>query len=300
MIFEAPLEAPQLQQLLELVYKHTGVRMTREKKELLQGRLRSRVVARQLSSWQHYIGCLDSDSSELQKFVDRVTTHETYFHRTAHVWDYFSDVFLPAWYAHHRDQLLQLWSAAASTGEEAYTMAMYCEAFAKQHKDFHYRITGTDVSEETVLRARAGIYQERALSRLLSAKPDFIEDYMVSCDAEGNALAAVGAHQPPVPTDAISAHRQFMTPSSELRRHVTFLPHNLLTAAQGFGPFSIVFLRNVLIYFDAADQERVIRHVSRMMSNKGVLILGESESLGQVKVPFAFVQPQIYVVSGAA
>ena len=297
MTFEAQLESPQLQQLLDLVYKHTGVRMTREKKELLQGRLRRRVVALKLSSWEHYIGCLESNADEVQKFVDRVTTHETYFHRTTHVWDYFSNTFLPAWYEQHRHQALNLWSAAASTGEEAYTMAMYCEAFAQQHKDFDYRITATDVSEETLGLARSSIYQERALSRLLAAKPQFIATYMVPCDAKGKALAAQEACQTP---DAIVPQPRYMAPSPELRRHVTFCPHNLLAAVHGFGPFSIVFLRNVLIYFDKTDQKRVIRHVSRAMCDDGVLILGESESLGQVKAPYAFVQPQIYARHGAA
>jgi chemotaxis protein methyltransferase CheR len=297
MTFEAPLELPQLQQLLDLVYKHTGVRMTRDKRELLQGRLRSRVVARELSSWEHYIGCLDRDVSEVQKFVDRVTTHETYFHRTSHVWDYFSNIFLPAWYTKHRDRPLHLWSAAASTGEEAYTIAMYCETFAQLHKDFNYNIVATDVSEETLVLARAGIYQERALSRLLVAKPQFIGAYMVPCDAEGKALAAQEANSTP---DAAVPQPRFMAPSPQIRRHVLFGSHNLLAAVHGFGPFSIVFLRNVLIYFDDADQKRVIRHVGRAMAAEGVLILGESESLGQVKAPYAFVQPQIYVRHGAA
>ncbi|MGN6703663.1 MAG: CheR family methyltransferase, partial [Burkholderiaceae bacterium] len=129
------LDAPTLAGLLGLVHRHTGITMSERKSVLLQGRLRPRLRALSLTRYQDYLDFLARHPDEVQRFINLVTTNETSFFRTARVWEFFTNTFLPAWQANARPgQPLRIWSAAASTGEEAYSIAMLCDDFAQKVK----------------------------------------------------------------------------------------------------------------------------------------------------------------------
>lgn len=258
-----------LRKALELVYKYTGISMSVNKRSLLQGRLRSRIKTLGFHSYDQYLEYLDTNKTEVQSFIDEVTTNETYFFRTARVWDYFNNVFLNEWYSANSDKTLKIWSGASSTGEEIYSIAICCEEFRSKNPGFNYHITGTDISSEVLKHAEAGEYSGRSIDLLKSSQPLLLEKYLIK-------------------KDEIYSYRP------ELKKNILFSYHNLFTLPSQTNVFDIMFLRNVLIYFNEKDQERVLNNVSKAVKLDGTLIIGESESLGALKTPFQFEQPLIY------
>ncbi|HEU4670028.1 MAG TPA: protein-glutamate O-methyltransferase CheR [Dyella sp.] len=255
--------------LFARVRRHTGIAMADRKWTLLQGRLRRRLQALALSSYRDYLAVLDSDHEEVGRFIDLVTTNETSFFRTPRIWDYLWHGFLPAWQAAHPGGTLQVWSAAASTGEEAYSVAMLCEEFREKHPDFRYRILGTDIASGVLDTGRAGHYLGRNVDGLRKARPGMLDKYFRGVD-------------------------EVYTVSPTLRAAVAFRSHNLYQRLADNTRFDLVLLRNVLIYFDEPGQETVLENVRQSMADRAVLLVGESESLNRLRTGFAYQQPLIY------
>lgn len=255
--------------LFARVHRHTGIAMAERKWTLLQGRLRRRLQALALASYRDYLAVLDSSSEEVGHFIDLVTTNETSFFRTPRIWDYLWHGFLPAWHAAQPGATLQAWSAAASTGEEAYSLAMLCEEFRERHPAFRYRILATDIAGRVLDSARAGRYQGRNIDGLRKLRPAMLDKYLAGAD------------------DA-------WTVAPALRAAVQFRPHNLYQPLAEPTRFDLVLLRNVLIYFDEPGQEAVLENVRRAMAPGAVLLVGESESLNRLRTGFAYQQPLIY------
>ncbi|NYE30780.1 chemotaxis protein methyltransferase CheR [Rhodanobacter sp. K2T2] len=272
---EAIVDQATRKALFARVRRHTGIDMADRKWTLLHGRLRRRLQALSLSSYGDYLAVLDSSTVEVGHFIDMVTTNETSFFRTPRIWDYLWNDFLPAWYAGNAGSTLQMWSAAASTGEEAYSAAMLFEEFHQKHTDFNYRILGTDIAQRVLDVGGVGTYFGRNVEGLQKARPAMLEKYF----------------QPDGVTHAVA-------PS--LRAHVTFRTHNLYQRLKDPTRFDLVMLRNVLIYFDEAGQETVLENVRQSMASKAVLLVGESESLNRIRTGFTYQQPLIYRNADAA
>lgn len=260
-------EEESLRRLFILVKNHTGVTMDDRKRLLLAGRLRPRLRALGLETLEEYIGHLESDGEEVRKFVSLVTTHETQFFRTPGIWAYLKNDFLPKWTG---TAPLKVWSAASSTGEEAYSLAMTFEDFKLKRPSFSYLIHGSDISEDVVESARSGIFKERTVENLRERDPLLTAKYFEPV-GEGRFKAA-----------------------SHLGARLEFFVHNLQLKAPKSEFYDLVLLRNVLIYFSAEDQELVLRRLFQAMKPGAILILGESESLTRLSVPFQFEKPLIY------
>jgi chemotaxis protein methyltransferase CheR len=269
----AELAGETLAALIALVRKHTGIAMTEKKSVLLQGRLRPRLRALALDNYGDYLALVERGDDEVPLFIDMVTTNDTLFFRTPHVWDYFSGQFLPGWFGRHHDGCLRIWSAAAASGEEAYSIAMLCQEFQTREPAFRYQILGTDISRQMLVTARAGQYGGRSVDKIRESHPQLFAKYMMA--TAGGACVC-----------------------ESLKKQVTFAEHNLLAALPGTEPFDLVFLRNVLIYFDAEQQERILAKARHSMTPEARLILGESESLSRLNTAYQFEMPLIYSHSG--
>ncbi len=269
---DTDIDAATLTALIQLVRKHTGIAMTEKKSVLLQGRLRPRIRTLGLTSYKEYLERVLAGGSETQAFVNLVTTNDTVFFRTPHVWDYFNNQFLPEWHTSHPGQTLRIWSAAAASGEEAYSIAMLCEQFAMHQPGFQYQILGTDISTEVLAAARLGLYGGRSVERLTLSHPLLKKTYFMP---QGDALEVLPA----------------------LKRHVRFTEHNLLVRLPNQELFDLVFLRNVLIYFDEVNQQCVVEQVRKSMKDDARLILGESETLGRIDTAYHYEMPMVYSIS---
>jgi chemotaxis protein methyltransferase CheR len=255
--------------LFEQVRRHTGIVMGERKWTLLEGRLRRRLRELELAGYRDYLQMLEAKPDEVRDFIDLVTTNETSFFRTPRIWEYFAQQFLPRWFAAHPDTPLRVWSAAASSGEEAYSVAMLCEEFRAQHPAFRYRILATDIADGILRKAAAAHFQGRSIEVLRQTRPALVEKYF---RAEGDGFSA----------------------GPLLRANVTFRKHNLHELPREIGAMDVTLLRNVLIYFDTEGQQAVLANARRAMAPDGVLIVGESESLSRFDMGFVFEQPLIY------
>lgn len=265
------MDAATLQRAFKLVYQYTGITLAENKKTMLQSRMRQRMRPLGLHAYSDYLDRLEADPAERQPFINVVTTHQTTFFRTPKVWQYFREQFLPSYMQHHGQDTLRLWSAAASTGEEACSMAMCCEEFKRQHPRFHYDILATDISTEVLAQAQQGEYAGVSVAQLRQQHPELFARYNDSGSTESFALPKA------------------------LRQRIRFEPCNLMAPHTAWKEhFDVVFLRNVLIYFSPEDAKRLVHRLAPTLRQTGQLIIGESESLTGQDVPFHFVQPQVY------
>lgn len=261
-----------LLKVIDKVHKLTGITISEQKKTMLQSRLKKRMKLLSIATFEEYMNWLDRDKNEVQEFINVVTTNETSFFRTPRIWDYFQNEFLPEWYTKNPKGVLRLWSAAASSGEEAYSLAICCTEFKRKSPGFDFKILATDISTEVLNEAQKGVYNTRSVEFLRKSRPQLFEHYFTNGEEETFLI------------------------TKDLKSKVQFTTHNLFTVKKE--QFDIVFLRNVLIYFVAEDQEIVLKNVGKSLGANGALIIGESESLNRLDTPYEFKQACIYTKKG--
>lgn len=257
-------------EFLTVIHQLTGITIAGNRTSMVEGRLRKRIMALNLTSYEDYLSIVKTDRSEQVNFIDLVTTNETYFYRTPRIWDYLEKTFLPDWFRRHPKAVFTAWSAAASSGEEAHTLATLCQDFKEKNPSFLYQITGTDISSEMVELCRRGHYSGRSIESFRKARPDLFEKH----------LRLVGQEAYEV--------------KPEIKSRIKFHQHNLFKPLSRPEKFDLVLIRNVLIYFKGPDQEKVISLIEPLLAEDGVLIIGESESLTYIKSNFKSTEPLIY------
>jgi len=258
------------QDFLKLIHDLTGITIAQNRTSMVEGRLRKRIAALSLASYESYLKLVKEDRSEQVFFVDLVTTNETYFYRTPRIWDYLEQKFLPEWYAKNPKKVFTAWSAASSSGEEAHTLGVICQFFKEKNPNFLYQVVGTDISNEMVGLCQQGKYSGRSVESFKNLRPELFEKYMKPT-ADGMYQAV-----------------------SEIKSRLRFSQHNLFRPLQIQDKFDLVLIRNVLIYFKGPDQERVISLIAPKISDDGILVIGESESLSHIQTSFKHQEPLIY------
>ncbi|MEY4873099.1 MAG: hypothetical protein RLZZ563_2429 [Pseudomonadota bacterium] len=246
-----------------LIRSLTGISLPPSKVQMIDQRLRRRVVAFGLADTEAYLeklmgGHLPED--ELKTVIDLITTNTTSFFREADHFDFLRDEIAIKKAADTRPgkrARLKIWSAAASEGAEAYTAAMVLTEAQKKGHAFDYAILGTDISQRMLERAAAAIYGN---DQLTTVPADYVRRYFLSS------------------SDPSVAGKSRVVP--ELRRHVRFRHLNLMDDVYPVDrDVDVIFLRNVLIYFDPSDKERVVQRLSQHLVTGGYLLVGHAESM---------------------
>jgi len=257
-----PLEAEALRKLLE---QRTGIAYQAEKHALLATRLLGRLRARGVSDFASYLSVLrrPEEQPEVEKVIDALTTHETSFWREPAHFDFITRHVTAM---RPRPAVLRAWSAAASSGEEAFTLAMVLAALMPLTS---FEVLGTDVASGIIEKAKTGLFP---LARSTTIPELMLKRFCLRGQGrwEGQFLVA-----------------------KELRNRVTFEVANLMVPQSDAGPFDLVLVRNVLIYFDAVRQERVIRNLVDRLKPGGLLIVGHSETAPRLP-NLRQLQPSIY------
>ena len=249
-----------------LIFEKTGIHMRDGKQILISNRLRKRVAALHLSSYEEYYRLLVSGAAgeeELHNFIDAVSTNETYFFREINHFNVLRNTILPEILA--RKHGVRIWSAGCSTGEEVYTLKIVVnEALAECGKtNVDVAIIGTDISTAAIARARSGVYFERALRFVPQA---IMDRYLCP---------------------AINGARQVRP---EIRETVDFRVHNLFKDPFPGRPFDIIFCRNVMIYFNKPTQTKLVDEVfANALDPEGYLFIGHSESLSGFSKKFRYI-----------
>lgn len=252
------------------IYDTLGVKMPPTKLILLESRLQKRLRAlgmEKFNSYIEYVFSEDGCAQELPFMVDLVTTHQTDFFREEAHFDFFTQTALPELIQRfevgtHRP--LQLWSAASSTGEEAYTLGIVLEEFLRKQqmgKPFQYEILGTDISSGVLEKAREAIYPE---SRLGEMPQTLLRRYFLrSKDRERTEFRVV----------------------PELRAKARFRLLNLMDERYRLPEMDLIFCRNVLIYFNKPTQEHVLQCCCQHLRSGGFLFVGHTETVHQFNLP---------------
>lgn len=254
-------------QFQRLIYKIAGISLADSKKVLLVGRLQKRLRHHGLDNFTQYFRMVSGGQhpDELQMMVDLLTTNETYFFREPKHFEFLAKEVL----AKRRSPApFRILSAASSTGEEAYTMAM---VLAEHLKTAPWEVVGTDISTQVLEKARRGHYP---LERNEGIPPAYLSKYCLKGvrSQEGTFLI-----------------------SSELRQRVRFQHLNLtLPVDQNLGVFEVIFLRNVMIYFDMDTKRKVIDNLLPLLASNGYLIIGHSETLNGISDGLVALKPTIY------
>ncbi len=270
----APLADQDFDFLRRLVYEQSRIHLGPDKRVLVASRLAKRLRQLRLAGYHDYCGLLRSPGGgeELRYLIDRISTNHTTFFREPRHFDFLRDVLLPSWSAAAKREPLRLWSAACSSGEEPYSLAILLAEHLAPPTAQAWQIEASDISTRVLDLAQAGVYDTE---RLAGVRADWLPRYFQK-----------GVRQ-------WQGHFRI---KPGLRERVRFHHLNLLEANYPFiHPFHVIFCRNVMIYFDRPTQEALVGHLADRLVPGGYLMVGHSESLGAIKHPLRAVQPAVYV-----
>ena len=251
-----------------LVYRTSGINLKTGKESLVRARLMKRLRAMGMPSVKDYLDYIDSEQghSELALFIDVMTTNKTSFFREAEHFNYLRDQVLPALNGNR----LRFWSAACSSGEEPYTLAMWLREHMPDIDSKDVLILATDISRRMLERASQAVYSASTVQNLPS--PQF-KKYFINLQGQ-----QAGGYRI----------------ADEVRRMVRLAWLNLLAAWPMKGPFNVIFCRNVMIYFDRPTQQRLINRFWDLLEPGGYLFVGHAEGLSAVKHKFRYMRPATY------
>ena len=247
----------------QLIRSLTGISLPPSKVQMIDQRLRRRVVEHGLPDTEAYLEKLlagELPPDELPRVIDLITTNTTSFFRESEHFDFLTGHILPDRLAKARAEgrkRFKLWSAASSEGAEAFTAAMVLEEARRKGAGFDYAILGTDISARMLERATAAIYADEQLT---TVPRDLVTRYFMRAD------------------DPSMAGKARIVP--ELRARTRFRHLNLMDKSYAVDrDVDVIFLRNVLIYFDATDKEQVVDRLAGHIAKGGYLLVGHAESM---------------------
>lgn len=264
--------------LSQFIYNHCGIKMPPVKKTMLEARLQKRLRVRSVTSFRDYCDLLfksEDGRDELVHMIDAVTTNKTDFYREPVHFDFLRGSLLPEFMDTYNPQTrppFTVWSAACSTGEEPYTLAIELHEFERLNPGFKFAITATDISTKVLDKAETGIYDESQISMIpLSLKQRY---FLRSKDRTRKQVRIVPA----------------------LRSCVAFQRLNLMDERYPLREASVdaIFCRNVIIYFDRPTQGALLQRLCRYLRKDGSLFLGHSETVHGFDLPLVRTSSTIY------
>jgi chemotaxis protein methyltransferase CheR len=264
----------EFRRLSEFVHTECGIKLPSSKKVMVEARLQKRLRILGMPGYRPYYEYLFSPrglEEELVHLIDVITTNTTEFFREPRHFEVLTREVLPTWRTEYGPaRAFHLWSAGCSTGEEPYTLAIVLSEFAGQSAGFRFSILGTDISTRVLAMARNGVYPEDRVGKLtLEMKRHYL---LRSKDR--------------------SKHLVRLAP--EVRRLVEFRRLNFMEAFSFPEPMDTIFCRNVMIYFDRATQEQLLRKFCSQLRTGGFLFIGHSESLTGMDLPLRQHAPTVY------
>jgi chemotaxis protein methyltransferase CheR len=261
-----PISSAELAKFQQFIFNQAGITLSASKKELVMGRLGKRLGAHQLHNFSDYFALLESgdDPAEVQMAVDLLTTNETYFFREMKHFDFLRQRVLEA---RKQAQSYRIWSAASSSGEEAYSIAM---VLADVLTSSPWEVLGTDISTKVLAGATRALYP---MERAQHIPAPYLRRFCLKGEGtyEGKLLVA-----------------------RELRSRVNFRQVNLNEPLPHVGQFDFIFLRNVMIYFNDETKRQVVARLISALKPGAFFCVGHSESLNGISQELECVAPSVY------
>lgn len=230
---------------IEKIKRKTGIDLSLYKEAQMKRRLTSLYQKKGYRSFQDFFEAIDRDREVLNEFLDRMTINVSEFYRNRKRWEVLEKKLIPKLL--EKNRRLKIWSAACSTGEEPYTIAMIMSNFMPLSQ---VQILATDIDENAIARAKLGIYPERSLNEV----PEEMKRKYFTKDGNQYIIA------------------------DEIKKTVTFKKHNLLSDPFG-GPFDLIVCRNVLIYFTEEAKDKLYKKFSAALNHGGIFFVGSTEQI---------------------
>lgn len=262
----AVLSEKEFHQFGALIHRIAGISMSPAKKPLITSRLAKRVKLCQLASYGDYFSFITSarGKQELQEAVDALTTNETHFFREPKHFDFLRERVIPARQA---GKGLRIWSAACSSGEEPYSIAMMLDEMLGREA---WTVVASDISARILDRARSGLFP---IERMAEIPRPYLTRYCLK---------------------GVDQHDGSLLIAKALRDRVSFISHNLTQPAPRLELFDVIFLRNVMIYFDPETKRQVVARLLPLLRPGGYFLVGHSESLNGVTDDLRLIVPAVY------
>ncbi len=264
------LSEPEFQHIVKYVKDRYGIELGR-KRVLIAGRLENYLLRKGYESYGQYIAEVEKNPTgeEAGKLINVLTTNHTYFMREFEHMDYLRQVILPWITSVQRGKRrdVRIWSGASSTGEEPYTIQMVLQDFFSLDEGWDTQILATDISTQVLQKAKSGVYLEEQIRPL----PD---------NWKRRYLDEVGEDQYQM--------------KKGLREKIVFRQFNLMDEIPFRGLFHVVFLRNVMIYFDEETKRKLLDRIYEHIMEGGYLLIGTTESISEITSKFQCLQPSIY------
>jgi chemotaxis protein methyltransferase CheR len=248
---EIDLSTKEFELFQKFVFKHIGIHLTDNKKFLVKNRLYKRVLEYDLESFSDYYRFIQINKHERIEMLNLITTNETYFFRELAHFNFLEKTIIPNFQTNN----LRLWSAASSVGAEAYSIAMLLHDKVKS-----YEIFGSDINSEVIKKANIGLYPLKWMDKI---SPDFIQKYCLKGKGE---------------------HEGWFLVDRCLIEHINFQERNLMDSHKDIGMFDIIFLRNVLIYFDKETKINIINNVISNLKVGGYFIISLTEHIHNLNI----------------
>jgi chemotaxis protein methyltransferase CheR len=259
-LFGLPFSDGDYQRYRGLLTRLTGISLCDNKKKLLAGRLYQRLRQRQVDSFGDYFRLINDDRLELQRAIDLLTTNETWFFREQAHFDFVADEVLPGLAGKAE---CRVWSAACSSGDEAYSLAML---LAERRPGRRWEIVASDLSTRMLEQAERADYP---LERARAMPRDYWQCY---CRAEGERFRV----------------------DAPWRRQLSFRQINLIEPLPALGSFDVIFLRNAMFYFDRDTKRQVVARILPLLKPGGYFMVSHAESLLGISDELQLVKPSIY------
>lgn len=258
----------------DLVYERFGITLSDQKKGLVVGRLQKILRQRGIANFKTYYDQLVADKTDqaISELANQITTNHTFFFREADHFDFFRDTILPETVERHKkvnSKDLRFWCAAASSGEEPYTIIIsMMEYFGRDYDNWDIGLLCTDISEKALVQAKQAVYDK---TRLQGVPPTILQRYFKQID--GNSWAA----------------------NEKLKKEAVIRRFNLMNKTLPFKkPFDCIWCRNVMIYFDNETKIDLVNRMYKHTVKGGYLLIGHSETLGRDQTPWKYVRPAVY------
>ncbi|EKK4060587.1 protein-glutamate O-methyltransferase CheR [Cronobacter sakazakii] len=255
--------------ICQLIYQRAGIVLAEHKRDMVYNRLVRRLRTLGLDDFGRYLSMLEANanSAEWQAFINSLTTNLTAFFREAHHFPVLAE------HARKRSGEYRVWSAAASTGEEPYSIAITL-ADTLGTASGRWKVYGTDIDTEVLQKAQSGIYRQEELKTL---SPQQMQRYF---------MRGTGPHQ------------GLVRVRNELANQIEFASLNLLDKQYNVpGPFDAIFCRNVMIYFDKETQQEILKRFVPLLKPGGLLFAGHSENFSNLSREFSLRGQTVYALS---
>jgi len=258
------IQANEFELFKSFIYEQAGILLAEHKKHLVANRLARRLRHFNFSRYKDYYELVQNNAGEQRIAIDLLTTNETYFFREPKHFDFLKDNILKQWPSNKK---LRCWSAAASTGEESYSLAMLIDS---QLGITPWEVFASDINHSVLKKAKAAHY---LTDRIDGIPENFLKKYCLKGTGEYQGSLLI---------------------SPKIRHRVSSAPINLTHPLPQNGKFDVIFLRNVMIYFDNETKEKIINKMTNQLSDGGYLFIGHTESLKAIEHKLVEVTPTIF------